>query len=147
MEKDFELTKPNLRSLFRVEITASLEDPELSDDDKREAIEDAREAFGLEYQDALDELTDLLRSRCKGCLVNSVGDLMQGETSRAVKEMQRLELLSAFALVADGVDLNQDWEVAPAMRRKLVDNYASSAVAGKQANVALLEKVLGLESA
>lgn len=147
IRKDLELSKPQLRSLFRIEVTAALEDPNLNDEQKRDAVASSRESFGLGESEALDELQDLLKARCKACLVNAVGDLLQGNESSAIEEMQRLELLASFATDTGGLELHQKWEVAPAMRKRLVKTYASSAVGGlggKPPNVKLLEQMLGL---
>jgi len=145
LEKDLELTKPQLRSFFRVEVTAMLEDPDLSNEQKQDSIDSSRESFGLGTEEAAEELRDLLSSRCRGCLVNAVGDLMQGNSNQAVTEMQRLELLASFVEAADGIELRSDWEVAPAMRQKLLQMYTSSPVGGntgKPPNVRLLEALL-----
>lgn len=146
LEKDLELTKPQLRAFFRVEVTAGLEDPDVTNEQKQDMIANGREAFGLGDEEAEEELRDLLRSRCRGCLVNAVGDLMQGNESQAVREMQRLELLASFAEASDGVELHVDWDVAPAMRERLVKLYASSPLGGsdKPPDARLLEATLGL---
>jgi len=144
LEKDLELTKPQLRSLFRIEVTASLEDADLSHEQKRDAVAGCREGFGLGDEEAVEELRDLLHSRCKGCLVNAAGDLMQGNEAQSIDQMRRLELLAAFA--ADtGVELQEDWEMALSMRQKLVKAYAASAAgSGALPDVRLLENTLGL---
>ena len=43
------------------------------------------------------EMQDLMKVRTRGCLVNAVGDLLQGNEAMAVGEMRRLELLAEFA--------------------------------------------------
>merc|ERR1712224_413430 len=70
LEKDLELSRPQLRGLFRVEVSAVLEDPENTADEKREAVSSGREGFGLGVEEARDEVVEMLKSRCKGCLVN-----------------------------------------------------------------------------
>eukprot|EP00913_Durusdinium_trenchii_P022600 g21224.t1 len=62
--------------------------------------------------------------------------------------MRRLETLAAFGLSA-GVEFQDDWEVAPAMRRKLLQTYLSGCK-GKAPDMTMLERVLkqrGLEMA
>jgi hypothetical protein len=150
LEKDLELTKPQLRSLFRIEVAASLEDPDLTYEQKQDAVAGSREGFGLGDQEAVDELRDLLSARCQGCLVNAVGDMMQGNEEQAMEQMRRLELLAAFAEVTDGVQMSEDWDVAPAMRQKLVQAYSKSAMGGGSGSlpdVSLLERTLGLVNA
>lgn len=145
LQKDLELTQPQLRSLFRVEVGSVLEDVELSLEQKADHIASSREGFGLEEEDAAEELQELLVSRCKGCLVNAVGDLLQGNEGQAVEEMQRLELLAEFAEKASGWEVKEDWEVAPELRRRLVKCYTNSAAAsetGRQPDLRLLERVL-----
>jgi len=146
LEKDLELTRPQLRAFFRVEVTAKLEDPDVDNDQKQDMVDSAREAFGLGDEEAAEELRDLMQARCRGCLVNAVGDLMQGNQAQAVREMQRLELLAAFVETAEGLELRPDWDVAPAMREKLVKLYESSPLgSGDRApNVRLLQTTLGL---
>lgn len=152
LRKDLELTKPQLRSLFRVEVTAALEEPSFTLEEKQDAVVSSQESFGLDEREAAQELKDLLRQRCKGCLVNAVGDLMQGNEAQAVENMRRLELLAAFAAEADGVELrHNNWEVAPSMRQKLIQAYASSSLGGgkdgqgsKAPDVMLLERTLDL---
>lgn len=150
--KDLELTKPQLRSLFRVEVAAALEDPNLTDEQKRDAVAGSTESFGLGDEEAVEELRELIKTRCRGCLANAVGDLLQGNDTQAVQEMQRLELLAAFAKGTDGVEIQQTqtWEVAPSMRKKLVEIYGKSAASGRggQApDIRLLEETLGLVAA
>lgn len=148
LQKDLELTRPQLRSLFRVEIGATLEDTTKTHAEKQDAVADSRESFGLGEQEAAIELQDLLKARARGCLVNAVGDLMQGNDTQAVNEMRRLELFAEFARGTEGMHLQQDWEVAPAMRQQLVKAYAASALGdGKGPDVKLLESTLGLASA
>jgi len=144
--KDLELSKPQLRSLFKVEVSSILEDPDLNDEQKVDGIEASREAFGLGEKEAMDEMHDLIKTRCRACLVNALGDLMQDNQEAAVDQMQRLELLAAFGVSA-GMELNQEWEVSPSMRQKLVKTYASSASGGKTPDIKLLERVLNLVTA
>jgi len=146
LEKDLELTRPQLRAFFRVEVTASLEDPDVTNEQKQDMLANSREAFGLADEEAEEELQDLLRQRCRGCLVNAVGDLMQGNEKQAVKQMQRLELLASFAEATDGLELRVNWDVAPAMREKLVKLYSSSPLGSsdKPPDPRLLETTLGL---
>jgi len=147
IQKDLELTRPQLRSLFRVEVIAALEDPDLSSVQKHDIVSGSQEGFGLGEEEAADELKDLINSKCQGYLVNAVADLLQGNESLAVCEMQRLELLAAFAEDTEGLEVNADWEVAPAMRERLLKTYEASAV-GKQTtkppDVKLLGEVLGV---
>ena len=49
---------------------ASLQDSELSVAQKKERVTCSADGFGLEETEAADELIDLLRTRCQGCLVN-----------------------------------------------------------------------------
>eukprot|EP00927_Polykrikos_kofoidii_P066009 TRINITY_DN61688_c0_g1_i1.p1 TRINITY_DN61688_c0_g1~~TRINITY_DN61688_c0_g1_i1.p1 ORF type:complete len:1249 (-),score=262.57 TRINITY_DN61688_c0_g1_i1:45-3791(-) len=145
--KDLELTKPQLRSMFRIQVSAALEDPSFDLEQKQGAIEEARDGFGLGSQEASEELSELLRATCKGCLVNACGDLMQGQTEKALVEMRRLELLAAFARDSGGIDVRQEWEVTIAMRRRLVQIYGSSVISDRGANhpdVKLLERLFGL---
>jgi len=146
LEKDLELTRPQLRAFFRVEVTAGLEDPDLTNDQKQDLLAGSREAFGLGDEEAGEELADLMQARCRGCLVNAVGDLMQGNQAQAVKEMQRFELLASFASASEGLELRADWDVAPAMKEKLIRLYESSPLgSGDRApDVRLLETTLGL---
>lgn len=149
LKKDLELTKPQLRSLFRIEVAAALEDPDLSDDQKQEALSESQEAFGLGDTEVVDELKDLMQSRCRGCLVNAVGDLLQGNEPQAIKEMQRLELLATFC-ENTGIKLRQEWDVAPAMRQQVLKVYSASpekSQSGKAPNIRLLERTLGLVTA
>lgn len=145
-EKDLELTRPQLRTFFRTEVTAALEDADLTLGQKEDKLEQGRESFGLDDAEAADELRELITARCQGCLVNAVGDLLQGNEEKAVKEMKRLELLAAFVEGQEGMEISADWEVAPEMRTKLVKLYASSPLGSdkKSPNVRLLESLLGL---
>lgn len=145
LQKDLELTQAQLRSLFRVEVAASLEDPRLTMGQKADRVASSREGFGLDDDMAAEELQELLLYRCRGCLVNAVGDLLQGNEGQAVSEMQRLELLAAFAENDKGMEVNEEWDVAPELRRRLIKTYAGSAAAsesGKRPDVALLERLL-----
>merc|ERR1712217_274682 len=102
---------------------------------------------GLEAEEVVEELQNLLWSRCNGCLVNAMGDLLQGNQTQAVMEMQRLELLAAFAEGTDGIELRKTWEIAPALRQRLMEIYtasASSSPSRKFPDVRLLEATLGL---
>jgi len=148
LEKDLELSRPQLRSLFRVEVTAVLEDRDLSTGQKQDSVDGSREAFGLAPDEALEELRDLLKARARGCLANAVGDFMQGNENQAVTEVRRLELLAAFAAQAEGLELDEDWEVAPSMRQKLLQAYMGSALAKKESDaevdVGLLQQTLGV---
>ena len=139
---DLELSRPQLRSLFKVEITAVLEDDDLSDEQKFDGIEASREAFGLKEKEANAEMHDLIRSRCRASLVNASGDLLQENQQAAVEQMRRLEVLAAFGLSA-GVEFRDDWEVASAMRQKLLQTYASGCK-GKAPDMKMLESVLKL---
>lgn len=139
---DLELSRPQLRSLFKVEITAVLEDDDLSDEQKVDGIEASREAFGLAEKEAKDEMHDLIRSRCRASLVNASGDLLQENQAAAVEQMRRLEVLAAFGLSA-GVQFRDDWDVASAMRQKLLQTYASGCK-GKAPDMKMLESVLKL---
>jgi len=140
--KDLELSRPQLRSLFRVEVASVVEDPDLSDEQKVDGIEASREAFGLAEKEAMSEMQDLIKSRCRSCLVNASGDLLQENEAAAVDQMQRLELLAAFGL-STGVEFQDDWEVAPAMRQKLVKTYAAGSK-GRAPDTRMLERVLSL---
>merc|ERR1712217_117505 len=62
LDKDLELTRPQLRSLFCVEVGATLEEPNLTITQKQDAIEASREAFGLEQKEAATEVEQLLAS-------------------------------------------------------------------------------------
>ncbi|CAK0862126.1 unnamed protein product [Prorocentrum cordatum] len=146
-KKDLELTRPQLRSLFRVEVAAGLEDPDETFDGKRDLIDSARDSWGLGDQEAEDELQALLRERCKACLVNAVGDSLQGNEAGAVRQMQRLDLLAAFAADTEKIDLSQDWEVSRDMKEKLLKTYASSPLGSQSKrtpDVKLLEQVLNM---
>ncbi|CAE7623726.1 unnamed protein product [Symbiodinium sp. CCMP2456] len=140
--KDLELSRPQLRSLFRVEVASVVEDPDLSDEQKVDGIEASREAFGLAEKEAMSEMQDLIKNRCRSCLVNASGDLLQENEAAAVDQMQRLELLAAFGL-STGVEFQDDWEVAPAMRQKLVKTYAAGSK-GRAPDTRMLERVLSL---
>ena len=146
LEKDLELSRPQLRSLFRVEVATTIEDPSVTAEQKKDSIAVSRDTYALEESEALKELQDMLFTRCRGCLVNAVGDMMQGNESRALMQMQKLELLAAFCETTDGMELKGNWEVAPAMRKKLVEAYAKGAGTGKGAasepDVKLLERAL-----
>ncbi|CAE7625833.1 BIP5 [Symbiodinium microadriaticum] len=140
--KDLELSRPQLRSLFRVEVASVVEDPDLSDEQKVDGIEASREAFGLAEKEAMSEMQDLIKSRCAfdGCF-------WQENEAAAVDQMQRLELLAAFGL-STGVELwfQDDWEVAPAMRQKLLKTYAAGSK-GRTPDTRMLERVLSDMSA
>merc|ERR1712125_260879 len=69
VKKDLELTKPQLRSLFRAEVAARLEDPEVSHEHKQDVIASSRVCFGLGAEEAKTELVHLLHVRCRACLV------------------------------------------------------------------------------
>ncbi|CAE7705064.1 BIP8 [Symbiodinium pilosum] len=140
--KDLELSRPQLRSLFKVEVASVVEDPDLTDEQKVDGIEASREAFGLAEKEAMSEMQDLIKSRCRSCLVNASGDLLQENEAAAVDQMQRLELLAAFGLSA-GVEFQDDWEVAPAMRQKLLKIYTSGSK-GRAPDTRMLERVLSL---
>lgn len=146
LEKDLELSRPQLRSLFRVEVATTIEDPTVTAEQKKDSIAVSRDTYALEESEALKELQDMLFTRCRGCLVNAVGDMMQGNESQALMQMQKLELLAAFCETTDGMELKGNWEVAPAMRKKLVEAYAKGAGTGKGAasepDVKLLERAL-----
>eukprot|EP00929_Paragymnodinium_shiwhaense_P116286 TRINITY_DN8569_c0_g1_i2.p1 TRINITY_DN8569_c0_g1~~TRINITY_DN8569_c0_g1_i2.p1 ORF type:complete len:1207 (-),score=439.76 TRINITY_DN8569_c0_g1_i2:499-4119(-) len=152
LEKDLELTKPQLRSLFRVQVSSALEDPSFDLGKKREAVTLGRGDFGLAYDESQEELQELLKHRTKGCLVNAAGDKLQGNSEQAVKEMQRFELLVGFA-EADKISLDQDWEVSPSMREELLKLYSGSGAQGQAQGGspavprATLDSVLGLQAA
>jgi len=148
LEKDFELTRPNLRSLYRIEVMAAIEDVSKNDEQKRKAVAESQDAFGLEELEAKKELGDLLNTRCKGCLINAVGDMMQGNEEHAAKEMQRLEFLAAFAKGVDDMELSQDWEVAVTMRKQLVKIYKEGAAkaGGREPDIKFLDEVLGISA-
>eukprot|EP00440_Ansanella_granifera_P002393 gb/GFBE01002599.1/.p1 GENE.gb/GFBE01002599.1/~~gb/GFBE01002599.1/.p1 ORF type:complete len:1165 (+),score=322.87 gb/GFBE01002599.1/:1-3495(+) len=146
ISKDLELSRPQLRSLFRVEVASVLEDPDLNDEQKVDGVEASREAFGLAEKEAMDEMRDLIKARCQACLVNALGDLMQEKQAAAVAQMQRLELLAAFGESA-GIQFQQDWDVSPAMRQKLIKTYVAGAEGKKAPDVRLLERVLDLVTA
>lgn len=140
ISKDLELSRPQLRCLFKVEVSAVLEDPDLSDDQKVDGVESSRETFGLGEKEAMEEMHDLIKSRCRACLVNALGDMMQENLDGSVEEMRKLEFLAAFGESA-GLDLHQEWEIAPAMRQKLMKTYVAGAK-GKAPDVKMLERVL-----
>lgn len=146
IQKDLELTKPQLRSLFRVEIIAALEDEALTEAEKAEAVEASQGSFGLTEKEAREELEDLVKARAQGYLVNAVGDLLQGNEAQAINEMQRLELVAGFAEQMDGIELkHQEWEVSAPMRQRLLKTYAASPLGAKKApNVKLLGDALGV---
>jgi len=134
LEKDLELTRPQLRSLFCVEVSATLEEPGLTVAQKQDAVEASREAFGLGQEEASDEVVELLVARCRGYLVNAVGDLMQGNETRALKAMHTLGLLASFVEASDGLEVNPDWEVAQSMRQRLVELYTASPPGSEDGN-------------
>jgi hypothetical protein len=147
LEKDLELTKPQLRSLFRIVATACLEDPGQTYAQKSASIVSEGASFGLSAGEADRELRELLRLRCKASLVNAVGDAMQGNSGAAMSEMLRLEQLAVFADEAGKLDLVSDWEVDPGMRQRLLNMYAKTgegAAANQPRDVKLLERILGL---
>jgi len=147
IQKDLELTRPQLRSLFRVEVTATLEDSQLSHSDKQDAVANSKASFGLAAEEAASELRELVQARARGYLVNAVGDLMQGNEEQAMHEMRRLELLAEFAEGSDEMKLKQEWDVAPALRANLLKVYVASPIGeGKAANVELLESILGVSA-
>eukprot|EP00419_Tripos_fusus_P049558 CAMPEP_0172837180 /NCGR_PEP_ID=MMETSP1075-20121228/27000_1 /TAXON_ID=2916 /ORGANISM="Ceratium fusus, Strain PA161109" /LENGTH=1247 /DNA_ID=CAMNT_0013680527 /DNA_START=1 /DNA_END=3744 /DNA_ORIENTATION=+ len=150
LEKDLELTRPQLRSLFCVEVGATLEEPDLTTAQKQDAIEVSREAFGLGQKEAADEVAQLLVSRCRGCLVNAVGDLMQGNETRALKEMQILGFLASFVDASDGLEVQMDWDVAQSMRQRLLKLYATSPMGredggAKHVDTGALERILDVD--
>merc|ERR1711920_629834 len=126
LEKDLELTKPQLRLLFRAEVISAIEDPDLTADQKWDVVVGSSDSIGLGDEEALEELKGWLQDRCRACLANAVGDFMQGNEELAIREMQRLELLAGFAEATDGIELNHDWEVAPSMRQKLMQMLTAS---------------------
>jgi len=144
LDKDLELTRPQLRSLFCVEVGATIEAPDLTTTQKQDALEASREAFGLGQKEAADEVAQLLASRCRACLVNAVGDLMQGREAWALKEMQTLGLLASFAEASDGLEVQPDWEVAQSMRQRLVTIYATSSTGSKDGDRGALERMLNV---
>jgi len=144
LDKDLELTRPQLRSLFCVEVGATLEEPDFTITQKQDAVEDSREAFGLEQKEAAEEVAELLASRCRGCLVNAVGDLMQGLETEALKEMQTLGVLASFIEASDGLEVQPDWEVALSTREKLVKLYATSPSGAKDGDAGALERMLNI---
>jgi len=147
LKKDLELTRPQLRALFRVEAAAVIEDPDETFDEKRQDVDAARDSWGLGEQEAEDQLQALLREQCKASLVNAVGDSLQGNEAGAVKQMQRLDLLAAFAAETEKIDLSQDWEVSRDMKEKLLKTYASSPLGSQSKrtpDVKLLEQVLNV---
>jgi len=151
LEKDLELTRPQLRSLFCVEVGATLEEPDLTVAQKQDKVEASREAFGLGEKEAADEVMQLLSSRCKGCLVNAVGDLMQGNEARALKAMQTLGLLASFVEASDGLEVQPDWEVGQSMRQRLIKLYATSPMGQEEGtatpvDTGALERMLELEA-
>merc|ERR1712176_1540246 len=56
LDKDLDLTKPQLRSLFRAEVTTALEDPDLTYDQKHDAVAGSHESLGLEAEEVVEEL-------------------------------------------------------------------------------------------
>lgn len=146
LRSDLDLTKPQVRFLFNAEVAAVLQDPALTEEQKQGVVNSSFVSFGLSVQEAAEELDRLLWSRCRGCLVNAVADLLQGRERRAVDEMRRLSLVARFAVYRSGVELQKDWDIDPAMRRKLVRTY-EAAGAGSEPDVRLLESILGLEPA
>merc|ERR1719188_568708 len=147
LEKDLELTKPQLRSLFRIMVTASLEDPSQTYAQKSTLITAEGANFGISGEETEHELEQLLQTRCKAHLVNAVGDALQGNTSAAMDQMQRLEQLAVFASDAGKMDLGYKWEVDLDMRRTLVKMYSKigmDAIAKKPRDMKLLEQILGL---
>lgn len=149
IKNHLELTQPQLRNLFRVEVCATLEDPDISIEQKQDVIAASRESFGLDDSEAVEEMRELLFQRCQGCLTNAVGDLLQGNEANAVDEMQRLALLAKFTESAPELHLPSDWEVALAMRQRLVKMFVDSAVGGKGKGAApvdaeVLRRTLGV---
>merc|ERR1712039_933405 len=148
LESDLELTKAQLRALFRLEVIAALESRNFDENQKRAAVATSRANFGLFEAEADEELEELLRDHCKGCLVNAVGDLMQGNLLSVVAEMQRLQLLAAFAS-SEGINIDQVWDVAAPMRSRALQNYIMSATANDSTlvpDVDLLKRTLGLSA-
>merc|ERR1712039_287184 len=148
LESDLELTKAQLRALFRLEVIAALESRNFDENQKRAAVATSRANFGLFEAEANEELEEILRERCKGCLVNAVGDLMQGNELSVVEEMQRLQLLAAFAS-SEGINIDQVWDVAAPMRSRALQNYIMSATANDSTlvpDVDLLKRTLGLSA-
>jgi len=142
LQKDLELTRPQLRSLFQVEVVSVLVDESLSLEQKQEAVAASRVSFGLREAEAAEEMQALLNQRCKGFLVNAVGSLMQGKDWQAVLEIKKLEQFVSFA-ATEGLELRGDWEVAPAMRQRLLRAYSGTAL-GDVATMVLLQQVLGV---
>jgi hypothetical protein len=148
LEKDLELTKPQLRSLFRIVATAGLEDASQTFAQKKTLISSEGAAFGLSEEDTESELESLLRTRCKAFLVNAVGDAMQGNTAAAMDQIRRLEQIAAFADEAGKAGLDYNWEVDLGLRRQLLQKYAKSGGdASTPRDVKLLQKILGLVDA
>lgn len=148
-KKDLELSPAQSRTLFKAEVQAALEDPDLTTEQKLDAVASSRDDFGLKDEEAVDQLHDLLRERCKGCLVNAVGDMLQGNHEASALEMHRLSLLANFAEKADGIDVGSIAAgVSPEMRKKLVATYAGSAVGGvsegEAVDVKSLERLLSI---
>merc|ERR1712176_1520828 len=98
--------------------------------------------------EANDATKQLLEQRCRGRVVNAVGDLLQGKEERAVLELRKLESLAFF--VANTSDLEMpsrsSWNVTPRMCRRLVQAYTNSKAAGGgiDEGAQLLEEILGL---
>mmetsp|Transcript_57659 Transcript_57659/g.137145 ORF Transcript_57659/g.137145 Transcript_57659/m.137145 type:complete len:1156 (+) Transcript_57659:58-3525(+) len=147
LKKDLELTKAQLRSLFRAEVVSILEDADLSIEQKQDSVDSSREGFGLVESEAADELAVLLQERCRGCLVNGVADLLQNNMDRAVGEMRRLSLLAEFA-EAGNLELGDRWEMDMTMRQRLIDACEASAVGAEDGqpapNMRLIRQLLGL---
>merc|ERR1711972_1021569 len=100
--------KPQLHSLFQVEVTAVLADASLSLEQKQEAVVASTINFGLGEEEAEEGLRQPLNQRCKGFLVNAVGDLLQGNEGHAVLQMQKFEQFAAFAANTAGMALHSD---------------------------------------
>eukprot|EP00971_Amphidinium_carterae_P147953 2932799-Amphidinium_carterae.1 len=115
LKKDLELTKAQLRSLFRAEVVSILEDVDINIEQKQDSIGSSREGFGLSAVEAAEELGSLIQERCQGCLVNGVADLLQNNMQRAVAEMRRLSLLAEFA-EGGGIAVSIKWEMDLTMR-------------------------------
>jgi len=142
--RDLELTAPQLRALFQVEVEAVLVDEGRELGAKREAVQASGASFGVPVGEVSTALEGLLMRRCRGFLVNAIGDMMQGKEEQAWQEMRKIEQFAAFAAATDGVEIHSDdWEVSVLLRQRLVRSYADRAGADPAA-VALLRRTLAV---
>jgi len=143
VRKDLELSFAQVRELLHIQVSAILDKPAQSIDEKQAALHKATDTLELDAKEAADELASMLRARAAGSLVNAIGDLLQGREQQALVGVEELVKLAEFAATCEGMSLRQDWQVSVSMRKKLLAHYIDAK--SPEANtIARLEDLMGV---